>query len=120
MRPTKADLRVLASGVPASHAPTRTKVRAVAVSTCWQWVFRDPSNVRGVAQRHPPIVRSCGELDTDDVISTPIDRRPPRTTGLGRAAEIEAIPLLGRHQEVRINIAAIHQVGPGEEVFGFD
>jgi hypothetical protein len=31
---TKADLRVLASGVPASHSPIRTKLRAVAVSRC--------------------------------------------------------------------------------------
>jgi hypothetical protein len=29
---TKADLRVLARGVPASHSPSRTKLRAVAVS----------------------------------------------------------------------------------------
>jgi hypothetical protein len=31
---TKADLRVLARGVPASHSPIRTKLSATAVNTC--------------------------------------------------------------------------------------
>src|SRR5215203_1165183 len=42
MSRTKADWRVRASGVPASQAATRTRLRAAAVSTCWRWTFARP------------------------------------------------------------------------------
>src|SRR5215204_3145278 len=42
MSRTKADWRVRASGVPASQAATRTRLRAAAVSTCWRWTFAKP------------------------------------------------------------------------------
>ena len=35
----KADRRVLARGIPASHATTCTKLIAVAVITCCTWVL---------------------------------------------------------------------------------
>ena len=42
MSRTKVDWRVRASGVPASQAATRTRLRAAAVSTCWRWTFARP------------------------------------------------------------------------------
>ena len=38
----KRETRVLATGVPANHSATRTKLMAVAVMTCWRCVLARP------------------------------------------------------------------------------